>query len=229
MVNAGQSQQYSGRPHQWRCGGRRSLITAREHRQLIRMVRDNRFFLAPRLPVVRIRRFRRRLSVGSIVNRPLAAGYWSRRPARCPNLTLDHRGRRWCSGELTESEPQALCPQWWVSLHSVWSCSCAPQTGMIDACIQPTNGNHGPHSWFRVPSAMVEGMKWWCWMEPSTDNATSGFVAIVCFLGRRTFFNELCEGPGQCHTSHSICHYCFSGTTWCRGALLAARGGHTRY
>ena len=40
-----------------------------------------------------IRQFGRRMSVRTIRRRLLAAGYWSRRPARCPRLTLDHRRR----------------------------------------------------------------------------------------------------------------------------------------
>ena len=56
------------RPHQRRRGGRRSLTTTREDRQLIRMDRENRFISDM------IRRFRRSLSVRSIVNRLLAIG-----------------------------------------------------------------------------------------------------------------------------------------------------------
>ena len=59
----------TGRQHQRRRWGRRSLTTDRENRQLIRMVRDNGFISAPRLCVDMIRRFRRSLSVRSIVNR----------------------------------------------------------------------------------------------------------------------------------------------------------------
>ena len=63
----------------------------REDRQLIRMVRDNRFISAPRLCVGMIRRFQRSLSVGGVIHRLLAAVYQSRRPFRCLTLTLDHR------------------------------------------------------------------------------------------------------------------------------------------
>ena len=68
-----------------------SLTTGREDKQLIRMVIDNRFIPAARLCVEMIRQFLRRLSVQSMVNRLLAAGYRSRRPTRCPRLTSDHR------------------------------------------------------------------------------------------------------------------------------------------
>ena len=59
-----------------------------------RMVTDNRLISVPRLRVEMIRRFRRRLSVRSIVNMLLVASYRSRCPARCPRLTLGLM-RRW--------------------------------------------------------------------------------------------------------------------------------------
>ena len=70
------------------------ISTPREDRQLLRMIRTNRFISAPRLWMQMIRRFGRRMSVRTIRRRLLAAGYWSRRPARCPRLTLEHRWRR---------------------------------------------------------------------------------------------------------------------------------------
>ena len=89
-----------GRPHQWRRGGRRCLTTAREDRQLIRMVRDNRLISDPRLRVEMIRWFESRLSVWSFLNKLLAAGYMSRRPNGCPRLTLDHRRLRRAWGRM---------------------------------------------------------------------------------------------------------------------------------
>ena len=80
-----------GRPHQRRLGSQRNLTTAGENKQFIRMVIDNRFISAARLCVEMIQRFLRRLPVQSTLNRFLAAGYWFRRPARCPSLTLDHK------------------------------------------------------------------------------------------------------------------------------------------
>ena len=57
-------------------------------------VTTNRFILAPRLRMQMIRRFGRQMSVRTIQRWILAAGYWFRRPARCPRLTLEHRRRR---------------------------------------------------------------------------------------------------------------------------------------
>ena len=84
----------TGRPHQGRRGGSMKISTPREDRQLLRMVRINRSISAPRLRMQMIRRFGRRISVQTIRRRLLAARYWSRRPARCPRLILEHRRRR---------------------------------------------------------------------------------------------------------------------------------------
>ena len=65
-----------------------------EDRQLLWMVRTNRFISAPRLLMQMIRRFGWRMSVRNIRRRLLAAGYWSRRPAKCLRLTLEHRWLR---------------------------------------------------------------------------------------------------------------------------------------
>ena len=75
-----------------------SLTRVWEGRQLIWMIRDTRFILAPRLCMERIHRIRRRLSVWSIVNRLRAAGYRFRLPTRCPRLILDHRRCRHVCG-----------------------------------------------------------------------------------------------------------------------------------
>ena len=60
------------------------------HGPLVKVL-DNRFNPAARLCIDMMCRFLRRLSVWSIVNRLLTAGYQSRHPARCPSLTLDQR------------------------------------------------------------------------------------------------------------------------------------------
>ena len=83
----------TGRPHQRKRGGSMKISTPREDRQLLRMVRTNCFISAPRLRMQMNRRFGKRMSVGTIRRRVLAAGYWSRHPARCPRLTLEHRRR----------------------------------------------------------------------------------------------------------------------------------------
>ena len=149
----------TGRPHQRKRGGAIRISTPREDRQLLRMVRTNRFISAPRLRMQMIRRFGRRMSVRTIRRRLLATGYWSRRPARCPRLTLEHRRRR----------------REWGRRHGVWGlkqwrhCVFSDESRfflyhgdgrvrvrrregerLIDACVQPNEGNRGP-------SAMVWG------------------------------------------------------------------------
>ena len=69
------------------------ISTPQKDRQLFRMVRTN-CFSAPCLRMQMIRRFGKRMSVWTIRRRLLAAGYWTRLPARCPKLTLEHRWRR---------------------------------------------------------------------------------------------------------------------------------------
>ena len=66
-----------------------------------------------------LHRFRRRLSVQGIVSKLLASGYWSRRPAMCRRLTLDHRRWHRLWRRRTEGGPHTLCLQWWVSLQTV--------------------------------------------------------------------------------------------------------------
>ena len=84
----------TGRPRQRKRGGSMKISTPREDHQLLRMVRTNRFISAPRLRMQMIRQFGRRMSVRTIPRRLLAAGYWSRRPARS----------LWSTGDAAVSE-----------------------------------------------------------------------------------------------------------------------------
>ena len=45
----------------------------------------------------------------------------------------------------------------------------------------------------RVPSTMVRGVNWRCWMEPSTANATPGFSVTVCFPDKSHIFSLSCK------------------------------------
>ena len=62
----------TGRPHQRKRGGSMKISTPREDRQMLRMVRTNRFNSAPRLRMQMIHRFGRRMSVRTIRRRLLA-------------------------------------------------------------------------------------------------------------------------------------------------------------
>ena len=100
-----------------------------------------------------IRQFVRGMSVRTIQRWFLAAGYWSQSPARCPRLTLENRRRR----------------REWLRRHRVWDlrqwrhCIFSDESRfsiyhsdgqvqvrlrqgerLIDACIQPNDGNRGP-------------------------------------------------------------------------------------
>ena len=130
------------------------------------MVRDNRFISAPRLCVEMIRRFRRRLSVRGIINRILAAGYWSSRPARCPRLTWDHRRHRRVCGRMhriSELRHWRHCvfsdESHFTLFHSDGRIRvrCRKGKRLIDACIQPKDGNHGPS--LRVWGAIHHGAR----------------------------------------------------------------------
>ena len=85
----------TGRPHQRKPGGSIKISTPREDRQLLRMVRMNRFISAPRLRMQMIRQFGRRLF------EPFGDGFW------LPDIGLgvqpDVLGSLWNTGEATVS------------------------------------------------------------------------------------------------------------------------------
>ena len=137
----------TGRPHQRKRGGSMKISTPREDHQLLQMVRTNCFLSAPRLRMQMIRRFGRRMSVRTIRRRLLAAGYWSGHPARCPRLTLEHRRchrewrRRHRVWDLRQWRHCIFSDKTWFSLYH----SDGRRQGerLIDACVQPNDGNRG--------------------------------------------------------------------------------------
>ena len=143
----------TGRSHQRKRGGSMKISSPREDRQLLRMVRTNRFISAPRLQMRMIRRFGRRMSIGTIRRRLLAAGYRSRRPARCPWLTLEHGrrrrewGRRHKVWDLRQGRHCIFSDESRLSLyHSYGWVRVRRRQGerLIDACVQPNDENRGP-------------------------------------------------------------------------------------
>ena len=149
----------TGRPQQRKHGGLMKISTSPEDRRLLRMVKMNDFVSAPRLRMQMIHRFGRRMSVQAIQRQFLAARYWSRRPARCPRLTLEHRRRRreWERGHITWDLRQwrhcILSDEFRFSLyHSDGRVRVSRRQGerLIDACAQSNGGNSGP-------SVMVRG------------------------------------------------------------------------
>ena len=161
-----------------------------------------------------IRWFRRSLSVRSIINRLLAAGYRSRWPARFPRLPLSFRRHHRVWGRTHRS----LEPRYWMHcvlndeshftlFHNDDRAHVHHRQGdtLIDACIQPTDGNGGPSVMLWVPFSVVGGVKWWCWKKPSVANARSGFSAIIWFLVRRAFFDEtLCMFRTMSRPKHHV-------------------------
>ena len=163
------------------------------------MVKTNRFISVPRLRMQMIRRFFRRMSVQTIRRRLLAAGYWSRRPARCRRLTLEDSrrrhewGRRHTEWDLRQWRHCIFSDESRISLyHSDGRVRVRRRQGerLIDACVQLNDGNRGP-------SAMVwgvihhgGGVSWSWWMEPWTGIGTSRSWGIKCCHGRRGCLDE---------------------------------------
>ena len=99
-----------------------------------------------------IRRFGRRMSVRTIRRWLLATRYWSWCPARCPRLILEHGPchREWGGGtecgtsDNGDNVSSVMGPD--LLYHSdgqVWVCHKQGKR-LIDDCIQPNDGNHGP-------------------------------------------------------------------------------------
>ena len=150
------------------------ISTPREDRQLLRMVRVNCFISAPRLRMQMIRRFWRRMSVRTIRRRLLASGYWSRRPARCPRLTLEHRRRRLEWERRRRVWDLRQCRHCIFSDESRFSLYHSDgrvrvrrrqRERLIDACVQPNDGNRGRQSWYGVQSTMGVGASWSWWIH----------------------------------------------------------------
>ena len=136
-----------------------------------------------------LHRFGRRMSVRSIRRRLLDARYWSRRPARCLRLTLEHRrcrrkwGRRHRVSDLRQWRHCIFSDESRFSLYysdgRVRVCRRQGER-LIDACVQPNDGT----SWYGVQSTMGGGVSW-SWMEPWTGIVTSRSWWIKYCHGRR--------------------------------------------
>ena len=143
----------TGQPHQTKRGGSMKISTQRKDRQLLWMVRMNRFISAPCLRMQMICRLGTRMSVRTIRRRLWAAGYWSQCPARCPRLTLEHRRRRREWGRRHKMWDLRQWRHWFFSDESCFSLyhsdgrvrvRCRHGERLIDASIQPNDGNRGP-------------------------------------------------------------------------------------
>ena len=186
----------TGRPHPRRRGDRRSLTTTWEDRQLFLMVRDNCFISAPRLRVEMIRRFRRGLSVRSIVYRLLAAGCRSGRPAMCPRLTFDQRRHRRVEEERTEGGTLGIGG----TVYSVMS--------LVSLCFSVIIDIHHGLTLDQRRHRRVE--------EERTEGGTSGIGGTVCSvmsLVSRCFCGG--HGPPSSESGQEPYRACF-GPKWIR-------------
>ena len=143
----------TGWPHQRKHGVSMKISTSQEKCQLLRIIKMNCSISALRLRIQMIRRLWRQMPFRTIQRQLLATRYWSRRPARWPRLTLEHRRRR----------------REWERRHKVWDlrqwrhCIFSDESrfslyhsdgrvrvrrrqggSLIDACVQPNDGNRGP-------------------------------------------------------------------------------------
>ena len=129
------------------------MTTPREDHALIRIMRRNRYFSSSRISVELIRRTGPRVSVRTVQRRLVAVGYRSRRPARCPSLTHDHRRRRcvWVRRHRNWNH------QHWShvifthkSRFSLYQCDCRARVRrcvgerLVNCCIQEMDGDVGP-------------------------------------------------------------------------------------
>ena len=195
----------TGRPHQRMCGGSMKISTPREDRQLLWMVRTNHFISAPRLRIQMIRRFGRWMSVRTIRRRRLAIGYWSRRRATCPRLTLEHRrrhcewGRRHRVWDLRQWRHCIFSDESRFSLHHKdGRVRVRRMQGerLIDACVQ-RNEIVARQSWYGVQSTMGEewaGRGGWS-HEPASVHQDPEESNVA--MGDGGVWTELCVRPRQ--------------------------------
>ena len=166
--------------------------TTREDRQLLQMVRTNRFISAPCLRMQMIRRFGRRVSVRTNRRRLLAAGYWSRHLTRCPRLILEHRRRR---PEWERRHRMWDLRQWRHCIFSDESrFSLYHSDGRVGCAVGKGRGWLMPasslmmeivarQSWYVVQPTMGGGVSCSWWMEPWTSIGTSRSCGIKCCHG----------------------------------------------
>ena len=162
----------TGRPHQRKRGCLMKISTPREDRQLLRMVKTNRFISVPRLRMQMVRRLRRRMSVRTIRRLLLAAGYWSRRPVRCHRLTLEHRRRRREWGRSTE-------------------CGTSDNGDTVSSVMGPGS----PYTTVTVGSGCAVG-KGRCWLMPASSLMME-IVARQSWYGVQSTMGEEWAGRGR--------------------------------
>lgn len=163
-----------GSPAQRPRGHRPKSTSPREDRAILRLCRTNRFMTASRIRAEFLRRTGRHISVRTVRRRLLVAGYKSRRPARCPRLTDEHRQRRrrwarrhrqwdirhWSHCLFTDESRFTL-------FHTDGRLRVRRREGerFVASCVVPTDGNRRPsvtvwggfHFRGKSPLVIVEG------------------------------------------------------------------------
>ena len=86
--------QKGSKSDQGKCEGGHNTSMSHEDRHLVRIVTRNSYISAPCLSMQSIGYFGWYMTVQTVINRPLAAGYRSQCTLGCLRLTLVHRRRR---------------------------------------------------------------------------------------------------------------------------------------
>ena len=129
------------------------------------------------------------------------SGYWSRCAARCPRLTLGHRrrrrewGRRHRVWDLRQWRHCIFIDESRFSLyHSDGRVRLRRRQGerLIDACVQPNDGNRGPSVMVCGAIHHGRGVSWSWWMEPWTGIGTSRSWGIKCHGRRGCLYVTMC-------------------------------------
>ena len=141
-----------------------------------------------------IRRFGRRMSVRTIRRRLLATGYWSRRPARCPRLTLEHRRRRrewgkrhsvWDLRQWSTSSSVMSPGSPYTTVTVGFGCAVGKGRGWLMPAFSLMMEIVARRSWYGVQSTIGGGVSWSWWMEPWTGIGTSRSWRMKCCHGQQ--------------------------------------------
>ena len=189
-----QSNRYTSRLHYRNCGGRRSLSTIRKDWQLIwcsgTIVSFRLLVCARRSPILEE-------VVSSEHCKQVSGGWLSVQGFRqVPGWLWITGNDAVCEGERTEGGTSGTggIESFFHAVSQWWWCSCAPQGGLVDASIQTTAGSYGLS--IIVWCAIHHGgrVNWCCWINPSTDSATSCAMASLVTTSRmQQCFNVLID------------------------------------
>ena len=183
--------QGTDRPHQRKRGGSMKISTPREDRQLLRMVRTNRYISAPhlRMPILG----------GGCQFEPFGDGFWS--PNNGLGVQSDVLSSLWSTGDTAVSRAggtECETPDNGDTVSSVMSPGSSDTTVTVGSgcAVGKRRGWLMPASslmmeivarqpWYGVQSTMGGGMSWSWWVEPWNSIGTSRSWRIKCCHERR--------------------------------------------